>query len=266
MIPADLNQIITQLMATWHPLLGVLPRVMTAFMILPLLTRAFVPRQVRIGFALILAVVAYPAMDASLSGVDWGADRWIFFIIKEIFIGFLIGYSVGIFLWSFASAGELMDNQAAFNNAQIFNPFGGGSGGPFALFMAQFGIMLFVGFGGLNVFTQILYESFILWPPSSSLPDLGVSLSDFVLSSSSSFLELATRFAAPVIGVLLLIELGVGLINRAAPQFNAFYVSMPIKAVVAFLILALLISHLVDAVRGHIAEMPNIPQRLDNII
>ena len=261
-----INQIVSQLPSLAYPALGTLPRLTAAFLILPLLTKAFVPRQIRIGLMLVLGLAIYPAMAVSFSQENWFLGDWIVFVAKEFFIGGLIGYSVGILLWALAAMGELIDNQAAFTNAQIFNPFGGHSGGPFSAFMAQFGGILFIGLGGLKVFIQILYESFLLWPPSSFWPVLRVSFLDFTISSSGSLLEIATRLAAPIIGTLLIIEIGIGLINRAAPQFNAFYASMPIKAAAAFLMLALLLSQIVDAVRLYIISLPKILQNLNNLL
>jgi type III secretion protein T len=48
------------------------------------------------------------------------------------------------------------------------------------------------------------------------------------------------------------VEIGIGLINRVAQQLNAFYFSMPIKGVIAALMLAILVSFWADALRDHI--------------
>jgi type III secretion protein T len=86
------------------------------------------------------------------------------------------------------------------------------------------------------------------------------------VATSGSLLEVAVRFAAPVIGVLLLIELGIGLINRAAPQIDAFYFSMPIKAVTALLVLALLLTHLADVVKQSVDDSRTLLPKLDSVL
>jgi type III secretion protein T len=176
-----------------------------------------------------------------------------------------VGYAVGIILWAIAAIGDLIDLQSGFQNAQIFNPFAGQPGGPFGALLTQIGVLLFIGYGGLHVFLQLLFESLLLWPPASFTPDLSNAVRDFSIATSGTFLEIATRLAAPVIGVLLIVELGIGLINRAAQELNTFYFSMPIKALTAILMLALMLSHLVDVVRAAIGESSGLIQKLDSV-
>ncbi|MBA3624372.1 MAG: flagellar biosynthetic protein FliR [Methylibium sp.] len=130
-------------------------------MVLPLLTRTIVPRQIRIAFMLILVLVAFPGLAVSFPKVDWNMWQWIAFVLKEMFIGGLIGYSMGMVLWALTAIGELMDVQAGYTNAQIFDPYGNHSAGPLSVLMSQLGVLLFVGFGGLQVFMQLLYESLL---------------------------------------------------------------------------------------------------------
>jgi type III secretion protein T len=260
-LPSNLADMVKVL----HPALATLPRFGAAFLVLPLLARNVVSRQIRIGFVLVLAAVAYPHVTATFTVSEWGPGQWIAFLLKEMFIGALVGYAMGIMLWAIAAVGDLMDLQSGFQNAQIFNPFGGQAAGPFSALLTQTGVLLFIGYGGLHVFLQLLYESLLLWPPASFVPDVSNALRDFSIATSASLLETATRLAAPVIGALLIVELGIGLINRAAQQINTFYFSMPIKALTALLVLALMLSHLVDVVRADIGESSGLLKKIDRI-
>jgi type III secretion protein T len=256
----------SQLIALSYPVLATLPRFGVALMILPLLVSAIIPRQIRIGFLLVTVLVAQPHMQVAFSVNGWSMAQWMMFVLKEALLGGLIGYAVGLGLWALTAVGELIDLQAGMTNAQIFDPFGKHSSGPFSVLMSQLGMLLFLGFGGLHVFLQLLYESLLLWPPASFTPDLTASFKDFAVATSGSLLEVAVRFAAPVIGVLLLIELGIGLINRAAPQIDAFYFSMPIKAVTALLVLALLLTHLADVVKQSVDDSRTLLPKLDSVL
>ena len=47
------------------------------------------------------------------------------------------------------------------------------------------------------------------------------------------------KLASPVIVVLLLVELGMGLVGRIAPQLNVFVFSQPLKSLLAHLMMLL---------------------------
>jgi type III secretion protein T len=247
---------VSELLQLAQPLIATFPRVGTAVLVLPLMPAKLVPRRVKSAFVIALCLVAYPLMAQHMPTADWSWGRWLGYALKESLVGGLIGYAMGVIMWAMTTLGEMIDVQAGFNNAQIFDPFGGGTNpsGPVAAFMSQFGILLFVSVGGFQVFLQLLYESLLLWPPSSFYPTVGAGLKDLAISTSGSVLELATRLAAPVIGVLLIVEIGVGLLNRVAPQLNSFYFSMPIKAAAAVLMLALVISHFADVVHSQYVQ------------
>ena len=49
--------------------------------------------------------------------------------------------------------------------------------------------------------------------------------------------ELALRVAAPFVLLMLMVEVGMGFLGRYAPQFNVFFLAMPIKAIVLLVLL-----------------------------
>ena len=265
MTEVGLDPAIVDLLALARPVLAGLPRFGAALLFLPLLPNAVVPKRLRAGIAIALVLFAYPMLAATVVTTGWGLDRWILYVLKESLIGAAIGYAMGVVLWALAAVGELIDVQAGFNNAQIFDPFAGHAAGPVSVLTSQLGIMLFVAFGGLQVFLQLLYESLRLWPPASFQPELSAAFRDLAVSTSGSLLELAARLAVPLIGALLIVELGIGLINRAAPQFNAFYFALPVKALAALLVLVLLLGHWVDVVRARLESSEGLLQMLDRV-
>lgn len=232
-----------------QPLVASLPRIGAALLVLPLLPPSVVPQQLRAGVAISLALVVWPTYAAQTAAMTWDFGGTLGYLLKEVLIGALIGYAMGVMIWALGCVGELIDVQVGFNNAQIFEPFSGHPGGPVARLLTQLGVLLFISVGGLHVFLQLLYESIVLWPPDKFYPQFTAAWRDMTIARSGTVLEWATRWATPVIAALLVVELGIGLINRVAQQFNSFYFAMPVKALTAVLVLGLLVAHLVDVVR-----------------
>jgi type III secretion protein T len=57
-------------------------------------------------------------------------------------------------------------------------------------------------------------------------------------------MALAVLLASPMLIALFVSELGLGLINRFAPQLNVFFLSMPIKSAVGMLVLIFYMQYL----------------------
>lgn len=256
---------VAEFLALMNPVLAGLPRFGTALLVLPLLPNAVVPKRLRAGIVLALVLFAYPMLAATVDTAGWGIERWVPYVLKESLVGAMVGYAFGMLLWALSAVGELIDVQAGFNNAQIFDPFAGHPAGPVSVLTGQLGVMLLVALGGFHVFLQLLYESLRLWPPASFQPVLGAAFKDLAITTSGSLLELAARLAAPLIGALLIVELGIGLVNRAAPQLNAFYFALPVKALTALLVLALLLAHWADVLRVRFAGSDSVLPALDRV-
>jgi type III secretion protein T len=213
---------------------------------------------VRNGIALALLAGVYPMLATQVPPPEWSTVEWLGYTLKESFIGFVIGYSVGALFWAMESVGALIDNQAGMNNANIFDPFGGHQGGPYAALVMQMAIVIFVLLGGLPLLAALLYESFTLWPLRSFAPTLGEGYKALAFEGFQSTASLVIRLAAPILIVLVVIEMGIGLINRVASELNAFYFAIPIKAVTAALMVAVLLSFWVDVLRDGVRQLSQV--------
>ena len=59
-------------------------------------------------------------------------------------------------------------------------------------------------------------------------------------------LETTIIIAAPIIIIMFLATLGLGLVNRTAPQLNVFFLSMPIKSALGIAMLIIYIPFIMD--------------------
>jgi type III secretion protein T len=103
--------------------------------------------------------------------------------------------------------------------------------------------------GGMLAMVRVIVDSFRLWPVGSFLPDTGTVLEQFVIRQGDTLFLWTVKLAAPVIFVLLLVELGIGLIGRVAPQLNVFVFSQPLKSLLANLMLLLFLYFLYDSLQ-----------------
>lgn len=255
-----------QWLAYLEPLLLGLPRVGTAMATLALLPVKVVPRQLRMAVTASLTLAVYPLLTAQLAESNPAIGEWFVLIPKEMLLGAAIGYLMGVVLWAFSTAGAVIDAQIGFDLGQIFDPLNDRPNGPIAAFFSQLAIYLFFAIGGFHVFLSLLSESMFLWPPTSYFPELSPAFRDLSISAGHSVLQLATRIFLPVFGLLLLLELGIGMVNRIAPQVETFYFSQPIKAVMAMLLLALVLAYQADAMRAELSASRGLVDTLDRTL
>lgn len=215
---------------------GTMPRVLVMFSVVPFFSGRMLTGMVRNGLILMIAMFMSP-MAGNIG--EFRFATWVLIAAKEAMIGGMLGLGFGIFIWAIQSVGDLIDFQTGSSNAGFFDPVAGHDYGPTGEFLGWLAITLFVCGGGLLGMLGVLADSFRLWPVATFIPDPGVAVEQFVIRQGDTLFQWIVKLAAPVIVVLLLVELGIGLVGRSAPQLDVFQFAQPIKGVLATLMMLL---------------------------
>lgn len=207
-----------------------LPRIAASFLILPLMTSETVPAMVRNAFFVSLALIAYPIAAAAMPENTVGAPAWPFVIVKELFLGLVLGFSFGAVFWAVGAAGGIIDTQIGANFANSLDPIQGHQTSFTGLLFSQLATWLFMASGAFLVFIELLLTSYQVWPVASFVPTLKPLASMYFIGELRYLMSAALLFAAPALVTMSLIDLSFGLVNRYAQQLNVFSLTMPIKA------------------------------------
>ncbi len=232
-----------------------LPRIVAAFLVLPLLTGENMPSLVRNSFFVSLAIIIYPIAGAAAAhAADHGAAQvlWPLLIVKELFIGALFGFLFSSVFWAVSAAGNLIDTKVGSNFAATVDPLQGHETSLTGQLLTQLAAWLFMSSGAFTLFLGLLMKSYALWPIPQMLPravPLGESI---VIDDFASLLTLALLLSAPALVVLSLLDLSLGLVNRYAQQLNVFSLTMPLKAWVATWIVLLSLGTFVEVITRHL--------------
>jgi type III secretion protein T len=240
---------LSTLESTFRSLLMVMPRLAPIFFILPIFSGDAVAGLVRNGFIMVLALFIAPVVAAGVA-TPMAPFMWVGLAAKEALIGVLLGFAFSAFLWAIENAGHLIDFQTGSANAQFFDPVSGHEGGPTSGFLTYLAMALFMAGGGFQAMLALIFESYRLWPVASFFPNVGAGLDQFALKETDSIMSLTMKLAAPVLLVLIVVELGIGLINRVVPQLNVFSFSWPVKSSLATLMMALFLYFVYESLRS----------------
>ena len=221
------------------PVLLCLPRIAGALLLAPFLNVSVIGGMTtRNAIVLIMGLFVYPLVSAQVSA-EMSLSYLLVLAVKELVLGLMLGIIPLAIFWGFQMVGALVDNQRGATAASSLDPLVGEQSSPLGTLMLQSCIFLFFIAGGFYIYISIIYQSFGVWSVTHFYPTFSAELVNFLVKKLLYSLQLCLLLASPIIIILFLTEFCMGLIGRFAPQLDVFFLSMPIKSVVAVLFLLL---------------------------
>jgi type III secretion protein T len=223
-------------------------RLFAAFAILPFTGESFLqgpPRN-----ALVIMIGFFMAFGLPANGLaNLGPLALVGIVMKEALIGLLLGFCASTVFWVAECVGALIDTQAGYNNVQLTNPLSGQQSTPVSDLLLQLVIAVFYTLGGMLVFMGALFESYKVWPLLAPMPSVTGTAEVFFYRQIDGFMVAVVKFAAPALLVLMLIDVGFGLVTRAADKLQPSSLSQPVKGAVTMLLLAFMAGVFVTQVK-----------------
>ncbi|MGE3401574.1 MAG: flagellar biosynthetic protein FliR [Vicinamibacterales bacterium] len=194
----------------------------------------YIPGPARVGFLALLAIGLLPNVEfpAAAAAVPVSVV-----IAREAAIGLAIALVVRALIAGAEFAGHLAGYQIGFSYGATIDPQSGVNNTMLATF---YGLLATVGFFAVNghhAVLRALAASYAALPIGAG--QVNVSLVAGVRDILGLVFVVAVRLAAPVVVVLLIVELALGLISRVSPALSSMVIGAPIRIVVGLLVLAL---------------------------
>jgi type III secretion protein T len=185
-------------------------------------------------FALPIAVILPQTQKIYILDIN----MFVVIVAVEFFKGYILGFSVGWIFWVMEAVGNIIDNQRGASIATAVNPLLGQEASPLGILFSQSITAYFYAIGGMFVFLNIFYASYIIWPAGAWLPRFDVNTTIIVLAIFQKAATLAFLLAAPMVVVMFVAEFALAMVSRFSPQIQVFILAMPIKsALVTFLLI-----------------------------
>lgn len=196
----------------------VLARVLGLFAAAPVFGRSELPLRFRVLCAASLAGALLPAATGAALPTD--AVALVGALVSELALGYAIGLLARLLLAAFHFAGELVAFQSGFAAAQIFDPDNGQNGTVVATLHLTLATLLLLAVDGHHLLIRSLAASLQSFPLGAPLrADV---LAESVLAAGADVFESGARIAAPLTGVMLLLNAAMGFLNRVMPQLSIF--------------------------------------------
>ena len=214
------------------------PRIASAFIMIPFFSRQMLPGAVvKNGVVIALSMFLVPINYGVAEVLNLYAYNTLLLMLKEIFIGVVIGFIVTIPFWAVESVGFFIDNQRGSTMGSTLNPLTGSQTSSLGVLFNQTMTTIFFVSGTFMILAEGLYRSFKIWPLLSYYPNFDLNFVDFFIEQIGFMLFLTVLLASPIIIAMFMSEFCFALINRFTPQLNVFILAMPVKSAVAVMLL-----------------------------
>lgn len=221
-----------QLAAWISPIFWPFLRVLAVFTVAPVFSSRAFPVRAKIALAFFVAV----AMQASLPDmpvIGFNDPRAMGVVVQQVGVGLSIGFAIRVVFSAVELAGEVVGFQMGLNFAAFFDPTINAQSSAVARFFGQMTSLLFLAMNGHLMVLLAINRSFQSFPLDQNfletlaqmkLHRLGVDL-----------FASALWIALPMVGMLMFVNLALGIISRVAPQMNIFAVGFPVTLVVGLI-------------------------------
>ena len=220
------------IMEHFYALLWPMLRMSALMLFAPVFSLPALTTRLRVLLALALSVMVYPMFD--WPRIDPLSARGLLEIANQITIGLMMGLILQVAIAAVVVAGQAISNSMGLSMAMMIDP-NLGNVPTVAQFLIVLATLVFVGLGGHGLLLAMLVESFSSLPVGTFVM-VEQSWRQVLAWSSMMFLG-AVLIALPVMVTLLFINIGIGVITRAAPSLNIFAVGLPATIVMGFVVL-----------------------------
>ncbi len=200
----------------------------------PLFSLDALTLRIRTMLALVLTFFIYPLIEWPV--IDPISAGGLLEIVNQIFIGTMMGLMLQVAVGAIVVAGQTIAGSMGLSMASMVDP-NIGNVPVISQFLVIMSTLIFLGFGGHLIMISMLTDSFRSVPIGQFI--LGqVAFGKVIAWSGMMFLG-GVLIALPVMVSLLFINIGLGIVTRAAPSLNIFSVGFPASIAAGFMVLLL---------------------------
>lgn len=216
------------------------------------------PTPAKIGLAILLTVLVAPILPET-STVDPASSSAPMLLVREVLIGLAMGLAMRVVFAGVTMAGDVIGLQMGIGFAQFYDPQINTQVPVTGQFLSLLTTLIFLAFNCHLMMLQALVESFQQAPAGDQLAGGALQVAQW----GGAIMRAALLLSLPLIAVLLITNIALGVLSRAAAQLNILAIGFPITLGIGFIALLITLPSLVPVLEKLFLEglqtMRNIP-------
>ena len=194
-----------------------------------------IPRVVKGALALALSLVVFPQLSGTLPAIT--AGFLVVAAVTEVVIGAALGFLVQVLFTAVQVAGDMIDVTGGFSLQPAYDPMSLSTQGVIGKLHYLLAITLLFTSGGHLLLIRGFVTSYEGLPVGGSIPT--DQLGSAMLTAFTMMFLAALQIAGPLVAVLLLADVALALLSKAAPALNIFAIGFPVKIMITLALLGL---------------------------
>lgn len=228
----------------------VFARILCIFIFNPILSRKSIPTIAKVGVSVFITYIVIMVVQPEPVDTGIQAGEYLFMILRESFIGLVIGFITDLFFYTIQVAGEIMDMQSGLGMAKVFDPETKVQMSIMGSFISFMMYLYFFATNSHMSYIRLFVLSYDIIPIGSSgfNPDLGYTVASYF----SVLLAMVIKLAMPIIGAAFILEFCMGLLMKSVPQIQIMVVNIQLKVAIGFLMLFAISIPMSDFIDGYL--------------
>jgi flagellar biosynthesis protein FliR len=193
----------------------------------------YAPVAVKAGLSVLLAITMAPIVSVP-DTVGVGVLAVV--AVREAAIGLALGMSIRVLLAGAEVAGQLTGFQLGLAYAATVDPQSGARNNLVSTLYNSVALLTFLGVDGHHALLRAVAQSYTVLPIGAG--HVAADLGGMVASLLGTVFVFGAQVAAPVVIVLLVVEVAAGIIARVAPPLNMMVIGFPLRLLAGLIALA----------------------------
>ena len=217
----------------------VFTRVAGIFTFLPLPGLRTAPDAPRLVLSLCVTGILFPLWPAP-SAMNSGWGFMVLAMFNEVAFGLTIGVALALLLEGLQMAAQIAGLQAGFSYASTIDPNTQADSSVLYVFIQLLSAVLFFAIGLDRRVIAIIGASLRAVPPGAW--QVTGAVGDMIARMGSAMFSMGLRLAMPVVGFLLLVDIGCACAGRLSAQLQLLSMAFPAKLLAGFALMALILT------------------------
>lgn len=232
----------------------VVARTMALTLQAPYLGTQTVPGMIRVAIALSLAffyLLGNPNLPAE---IPEGFLPYILLMIKEFLTGLLFGFAASIILNALQAGGEIIDVQIGLSMVTQFNPQTKSRTTVIGRLLYQLALIVLLSSYAHLFMLKAYFRTFEIMPIGTFDYSSNLAIAELIKICGQVF-DVGVQIALPIIIVVFVVDFGLGMMNRVAPQINILELNFAMKPTTGALLISVIMATMVSVMHNYSYQM-----------